>query len=196
MSDRSMLGKLVDLTQRIVRLERRQARQSGDFGRGYVGTVGWTAGSSAPPGALMMNGQAVSRTTYAALFAEIGTTYGVGDGTTTFNLPDARGRVIAHRATSGNLAPLGATFGTETHTLTNSEMPSHDHGGTTGNQSVSMSSGAVVGTGNYPARGGGAATAIGPVGNTSHSHTIPSQGGGGAHNNVQPTLVLNGFIWT
>jgi len=55
------------------------------------GIVGYTAASAPPPGWLKRNGAAVSRTTYAALFAAIGTTYGAGDGTTTFNLPEARG---------------------------------------------------------------------------------------------------------
>jgi phage-related tail fiber protein len=54
------------------------------------GIVGYTAGSTPPPGWLKRNGAAVSRTTYAALFAAIGTTYGVGDGSTTFNLPEGR----------------------------------------------------------------------------------------------------------
>lgn len=54
------------------------------------GFVGYTAGSSPPPGWLKRNGAAVSRTTYAALFAAIGTTYGAGNGTTTFNVPDGR----------------------------------------------------------------------------------------------------------
>ncbi|BEP42270.1 phage tail protein [Variovorax sp. V15] len=55
------------------------------------GIVGYTAAASPPPGWLKRNGAAVSRTTYAALFAAIGTTYGAGDGSTTFNLPEARG---------------------------------------------------------------------------------------------------------
>ena len=53
------------------------------------------AGASAPTGYLLCHGQAVSRTTYADLFTAIGTTYGTGDGSSTFNLPDLRGRVIA-----------------------------------------------------------------------------------------------------
>lgn len=54
------------------------------------GIIGYTAGSSPPTGWLKRNGAAVSRTTYAALFAAIGTTYGAGNGTTTFNVPDGR----------------------------------------------------------------------------------------------------------
>ena len=59
-----------------------------------VGQVNFFATSSAPAGFLKCSGQAVSRTTYAALFTAIGTLYGVGDGSTTFNLPDLRGEFI------------------------------------------------------------------------------------------------------
>ena len=59
-----------------------------------AGTVMQFAGSSAPAGYLKANGNAVSRTTYAALFAAIGTTYGTGDGSTTFNVPDLRGEFV------------------------------------------------------------------------------------------------------
>ena len=59
-----------------------------------AGTVIWTARSSAPTGYLKANGAAVSRSTYATLFSAIGTIYGAGDGSTTFNLPDLRGEFI------------------------------------------------------------------------------------------------------
>ena len=59
-----------------------------------AGSVIWYAANSAPPGYLKANGDAVSRSTYAALFAAIGTTFGVGDGSTTFNLPNLRGEFI------------------------------------------------------------------------------------------------------
>src|SRR5688572_13958247 len=88
------------------------------------------AGSSAPTDWLLCDGSAVSRTTYANLFAVIGTTYGSGDGSTTFNLPDLRGRTVAgkdnmggaaaNRITSGGSGiagtTLGAVGGTQTHT--------------------------------------------------------------------------------
>lgn len=69
-----------------------------------VGSVMPYAGSAAPTSWLFCNGQAVSRTTYAALFAVIGTTYGVGDSTTTFNVPDLRGRIPAGQDTMGAAA--------------------------------------------------------------------------------------------
>ena len=69
--------------------------------RNRTGEVVPFAGSTAPAGALFCYGQTVSRTTYAGLFAVIGTTYGVGDGSTTFNLPDLRGRVAAGKSDMG-----------------------------------------------------------------------------------------------
>ena len=66
-----------------------------------VGAVMWVSGNTVPDGCLVADGAAVSRTTYAELFAAIGTTWGEGDGSTTFNLPDARGRVPEGAATAG-----------------------------------------------------------------------------------------------
>lgn len=82
------------------------------------------AGSTAPEGYLMCDGSAVSRSTYAALFAAIGTTYGAGDGSTTFNIPDLTGRVVI--GVSGTHA-LGTTGGEESHTLLEAELPVHHH---------------------------------------------------------------------
>ena len=69
-----------------------------------AGTVVSYSGSSAPSGWLLCYGQAVSRTTYAGLFSAISTTYGTGDGSTTFNLPDLRGRVVAGSRTRSGTA--------------------------------------------------------------------------------------------
>ena len=94
------------------------------------GAVMAYAGAVAPPGWLMCNSIVpVSRTTYAALFAAIGTAYGVGDGFTTFNLPDMRGRTGIGSGTGLGLSSrnLGQTLGEEVHTLTQAEMPSHTH---------------------------------------------------------------------
>lgn len=89
-----------------------------------AGVVITYAGSTAPEGWLLCDGSAVSRDTYATLFNVIGTTYGVGDGSTTFNLPDLSGRVVI--GVSGTHA-LASTGGSETHTLTESELPAHSH---------------------------------------------------------------------
>jgi len=83
------------------------------------------AGSSAPDGYLLCDGSAVSRSTYAELYAVIGTTYGSGDESTTFNLPDSRDRFALAKGTTYPM--LGATGGEATHALTISEVPSHRH---------------------------------------------------------------------
>lgn len=70
----------------------------------------------------MCDGSAVSRTTYATLFTAIGTAYGTGDGSTTFNIPDLRGRIAVGK-NAATFSTLGATGGEETHTLTTPEIP-------------------------------------------------------------------------
>src|SRR5579863_1854058 len=101
-------------------------------------------------------GQAISRTTYSTLFALIGTTYGLGDGSTTFNLPDKTGRVSAmmeasaSRLTStffgGNSTALGAAGGAESQTLTQAQLPvvTPTFSGSTGTVNVSSTSASVV----------------------------------------------------
>jgi microcystin-dependent protein len=170
-----------------------------------TGAVVAFAGSSAPTNWLLCYGQAVSRTTYAALFAVVSTTYGAGDGTTTFNLPDLRGRTVAgidnmggsaaSRLTSTVLSAsntLGATGGTQTHTMTSAEMPSHTH--------IQNAHSHTIPVGNVH-------TFTGFIGSTGHGGTITytaatddntatnqNTGGGGAHLNTQPTMVLNYII--
>ena len=75
-------------------------------------------GASAPSGYLLCDGSAVSRTTYAGLFAILSTVYGVGDGSTTFNLPDLRQRFPMGKAVSGTGSTLGGTGGAIDHTHT------------------------------------------------------------------------------
>lgn len=82
------------------------------------------AGSTAPSGFLVCDGSAISRTTYSDLFDTIGITYGSGDGTTTFNIPNLVGRVAV--GTSNGMT-LGSTGGSESVTLTVNELPSHVH---------------------------------------------------------------------
>lgn len=94
-----------------------------------AGTVIWTAGSTAPTGYLKANGTAVSRSTYADLFTAIGTTYGAGNGSTTFNLPDLRGEFVRGLDDGRNI-DAGRTLGSSqasdyaSHTHT---APSHRH---------------------------------------------------------------------
>ena len=82
------------------------------------------AGSVAPQGYLLCDGSAVSRTDYADLFTAIGTVYGAGDESTTFNVPDLSGRVVIGVSQSH---ALGSTGGEATHTLTEQELPAHSH---------------------------------------------------------------------
>ena len=152
------------------------------------------AGSSAPTGFLLCYGQAISRSTYADLFSAISTTYGTGDGSSTFNVPDLRGRVAAGQDDMGgssanrltdqtgglNGDTLGDTGGSETHTLTTAQMPAHTHT-IAAQQQVSGDSTNRGGSGQL-----GAAATI----------TSSSTGGDGAHNNVQPTIILNYIIRT
>jgi len=150
------------------------------------------AGATAPTGWLLCYGQAVNRTTYADLFAVVGTTYGAGDGSTTFNLPDLRGRVVAGKDDMGGVSAdrltdqsggldgdvLGDTGGAETHTLVEAELAAHTH--------------------SVPSGGGGASNYAlgGPAGSFSVSQTTGSAGSDTAHNNVQPTIILTYIIKT
>lgn len=177
-----------------------------------IGTVVDYAGTTPPPGWAFCAGQAVSRSTFAALFEVIGTTFGVGNGSTTFNLPDARGRVVAGRdgmvGSSSRLSTidggtLGAVGGSQEHTLTTNQIPSHSHTGTTnttGNHNHSVPAGSTTpfGSPTHPGavRAGNSNVTSSTAGNHSHTLNINNTGGGRAHNNLQPTLVLNKIIRT
>lgn len=89
-----------------------------------AGIVMSFAGATAPQGYLLCDGSAVSRTDYADLFTAIGTTYGAGDGSTTFNVPDLSGRVVIGVSQSH---ALGTTGGEAAHVLTEQELPTHSH---------------------------------------------------------------------
>ena len=149
------------------------------------------AGSSAPTGWLLCHGQAISRTTYSGLYAVVGTTYGAGDGATTFNIPDLRGRVVAGKDDMGGSSAnrltnqtggldgdgLGNTGGAETHTLSVAELAAHTHTAV-----------GAAGPSNY-ALGG-------PAGSFSSTQTTSSTGNDTPHNNVQPTIILSYIIKT
>ncbi len=144
-------------------------------------TLRWSASNTPEVGELLCNGAAVSRVTYAALFAKIGTVHGPGDGSTTFNLPDYRGRVLvcAGQGTGLTLRSIGQTFGAEEVALTTAQMPSHTH------QLSTNTDGSPSGGGSRTAR-------------TEEAHSgyilTEAAGSGSAHPNVQPSAVANVFI--
>lgn len=143
-----------------------------------------TGRSSAPQGWLLCDGSAISRTTYADLFTAISTTYGTGDGSTTFNIPDLRGRVpVGVDGSAGRIAAddaLGNSSGYATHTLTTAEIPAHSHQQLGG-----------LGGGGLTTLQVAAGLALYGVGNTGNN-----TGGGGAHNNLQPYQVVNWIVKT
>lgn len=107
--------------------------EKGKDGEGIpIASIFEYAGLIAPSGYLLCQGQAVSRTTYADLFKIIGSTYGSGDDSTTFNLPNLKGRVPAGLDSSDNdFKTLGKTGGEKTHQLVEDEIPIHNHSAST-----------------------------------------------------------------
>ncbi len=95
----------------------------------HVGVICLFTGNNPPNGWLICNGNAINRIQYANLFQVIGTTYGIGDNTITFNIPDLRGRTVIGSGQGVNLTnrQLCSNGGEETHQLTINEMPSHSH---------------------------------------------------------------------
>lgn len=169
----------------------------------YFGTV-------APDGFMFADGSAISRTEYSELFSIIGTTYGSGDGSTTFNLPDKRSRVSVAKD-NGTFNTLGKTGGEETHVLTTSEIPSHNHREIHYMQGNSVWTGSLDGNNTLVTRYGvyfpdavsqGSAN-LGATGYaTGKTNNVTSIGGAftektgndQAHNNLQPYLVCNYII--
>jgi microcystin-dependent protein len=136
----------------------------------------------APYGWLLQDGSAVSRSTYSALFNIIGTTYGIGDGSSTFNLPNKKGIIgVGYDATQTEFNALGKTGGEKTHVLTTPEMPAHTHPENT----FSGTGGSVKGVGD---------TNDNSASQKASSTVTSSTGGDGAHNNLQPYLTVNWII--
>lgn len=140
-----------------------------------------------PSGTLLCDGSAVSRTTYALLFSAIGTAYGVGDGSTTFNLPNLKGSIpVGQDGSQPEFDIRGEVGGAKTHTLLTTEIPSHTH-----RQRLNTSG--------YAPGGGSAIAGLTSVGFGDSPGGLANQitegtGGGGAHNNLQPYVVMNYII--
>lgn len=187
------------------------------YSDGSVGFVGippgviiHTSASSTPVGYLVADGSAVSRTTYADLFTAIGTTYGVGDGSTTFNLPDHKGRVQAGEDASGTRLSstyFGATAslaavstGLSDHiTLLTANLPAYTPTGTiAGTVSVNSDSAVKVGGGGPAFGGGTAASVLASITATlAATFTGAAQGGTSTPISIiQPTIIQRALIKT
>jgi|GEM_PF-950837 Microcystin-dependent protein len=155
------------------------------------GTVVDMAYANVPSGYLAANGQAVSRTTYAALFALLGTYYGVGDGSTTFNLPDYRARTtVGLHSSYVETNTLGKTGGEFSHTLTPSEAPQHSH------SNMYWPDGNLVSLAGASPTGYALSWTLGNVSLGTGAATIQTdvKGGGATHNNMQPYAVTSKVI--
>ncbi|MDF2114785.1 tail fiber protein [Roseiarcaceae bacterium H3SJ34-1] len=173
-----------------------------------TGIIAPFAGATAPTGWLLCYGQAISRTTYASLFGVISTAYGVGDGSTTFNVPDLRGRVIAGRDDMGGVAAtrltsatisggalvLGKTGGEERHQLTISELANHNHALTDPGHTHPLPQTTGAGSGQALAVSQTPTTAAAATGSATTGITLAATGGDTPHNNVQPTIIGNYII--
>lgn len=169
-----------------------------------TGTVSAFAGSTAPSGWQLCYGQAISRSTYATLFSVIGTTYGVGDGSTTFNLPDLRGRITAGKDNMGGTSAsrltnsptggvngntLGNTGGSQGHTLTEAQLATHDHTASSTAPSLSGTLELAAGPGTVSTRianNNGTSVSTLQRGNTSTATTVSISGSASA-----PTITVN-----
>lgn len=181
-------GRVAD---RLGEFERRlSALERGAAPGPFVGQIVAHALATAPLRHLACNGAAVSRETYSGLFSKIGTDYGIGDGSTTFNVPDIKGKVIAGIDNGQTeFDTRGETGGSKTHTLTVGQLPNHNHnfiGGLGGGANLRAQLGvnlADYGLGNV-------------VYDTLETNgSAPAGGRGQAHNNLQPYIALHFAIY-
>jgi microcystin-dependent protein len=169
----------------------------------------WTT-STPPTGWLLCDGSEVDRTTYATLFGVVGTTFGVGDGSTTFNLPNYTDRLPVGKSGS---KPIGGTGGiheldfthdhggaTGSHTLTQSEMPVHSHGVTDPGHTHTYQGSAEPSLGSTKYAGGAAAgTSDAAILSSTTGVSIQNAGGGAGHthslsNDLAMIGILNPYL--
>ena len=154
-----------------------------------AGSMTAYAGLTVPPGFLLCDGAAVSRATYSALFTAIGVLWGIGDGSTTFNLPNMVRRVPMGAGGTGTAVignVVGNIGGTESVAISINEMPNHNHPGSV----------TTIGTGQFS---GGSGRAFNPTLNPlvfNWPTAVAPQGGGLPHNNVQPAAIVQWIIKT
>ena len=166
--------------------------------------VPWSA-ASIPSGFLECNGQAVSRSTYAALFAIVGTTYGVGDGSSTFNVPDLQDRVPVSKSPNKNLASTGGANtvaktgnvggSTANATLSTPQLASHSHPGG-GNASPQPPNAAQAQYNQNVQPGFSPGNTSNTGSGDAHSHNLSANFSGDATSVVQPYLTVVYIIKT
>lgn len=157
----------------------------------FIGEIKMFGGNFAPRQYALCNGQLLPISQNTALFSLLGTTYG-GNGQTTFGLPDLRGRVPLHHGHGPGLSQrtLGETFGTETVTLNNAQMPMHNHA----QQASTSPATSAAGPSGAPAA---AATPLYGSDSPQVAMAAPAvspSGGGQPHDNMAPYLTLNFII--
>jgi microcystin-dependent protein len=156
----------------------------------YIGEIRMVGFNFAPVDWALCNGQLLSIAQNTALFELIGTTYG-GDGQNTFALPNLQSRIPFHTGSNGSIdLVLGEVAGTETVTLTTSQIPAHTH---------TLTANSDAGTQPSPAGGVWAASSLSEFSNEAAAHTMATStmtatGGGQPHDNMPPFLVINFII--
>ena len=171
-----------------------------------TGTVAMWITTTAPSGWLICDGSPVSRSTFSGLFDIIGTSFGVGDGSTTFNLPNLRGKAaVGLDVSQTEFDSVGKTGGNKTVTLNVEQIPSHSHTGNTSNTGAHTHSGSTSNTGAHSHSGataGAGAASINSESAGAHSHgydrtTVGSLGGRATGNlNSVSTLSITGSSTT
>jgi len=160
----------------------------------FIAEIRIFAGNFAPRGWAFCSGQLLPISQNTALFSLIGTTYG-GDGRTTTALPNLQGRAPMHPGRGPGLTDrrLGQMGGTETETLSEAQMPNHNHA----LRAVSDPGDLSDPAGNTLARSSGGNAYVGAAASSTvamNSQALADVGGGNAHNNLQPLLAINFII--